>query len=583
MSIVRSIALAGVLAISASPIVASEGNRAEGGKTVVSPPRMTAKLGVSKADLGVVTRERTINGTLDRGDGELADGTFAEMHTATFSRGQRIVVRMTSSEFDPYLLLARWTGGEVEVLAEADDISSRDLNAELVYEISEPGEYIIVANGSMPSDLGRYALSVTTEPPVVEAIQRPADYRSEPVWSRSGRLDPTDDDRLADDSLYEFVPFRIDERGVYVISLESVDFDTYLTIMDMNSESPLRLCDDDDSGAGTNSLARVELHPGDYLAVINAYNPAEHGRYRFSIDVVRAADESMPSVDWARRYPGGGSPTESYALLVGIDDYPGDESDLSSCVIDTNAMREVLISHFGFRPENIVVINDADATREHVIEAFRRHLGQAGAGGVALFYFSGHGGQCDNVGARDHETDGMDEFIAVWDTGREGSLILDEELGTLISQLRCQRRVVILDSCHSGTGTLATMTPKWLDEDHPWRAKWLNMPDAFIEIELLTNRDESLLVDGPVDHILLAAARSDESAWPGYDGLPSVFTYFLINEIKSHGADRSFVALIDGVRAAIAAESPNQVAIQTPQVEGSQKNRRVTDMLGRLH
>ena len=94
----------------------------------------------------------------------------------------------------------------------------------------------------------------------------------------------------------------------------------------------------------------------------------------------------------AGRYAGG-DPSARYALLVGIGDYPGTRNDLNSPVADARIMQDVLVNTFGYDPDHLVLLLDEEADREHIIDAFQRHLGQAGPEGTALFFYSGHGMQ----------------------------------------------------------------------------------------------------------------------------------------------------------------------------------------------
>ncbi|MCA8971699.1 MAG: caspase family protein, partial [Planctomycetes bacterium] len=66
------------------------------------------------------------------------------------------------------------------------------------------------------------------------------------------------------------------------------------------------------------------------------------------------------------------------ALLVGIDDYQaGGEGatfhDLQGCVRDVQRFRSTLLSpRFGFKPEDIVVLTNEQATHENIVRAFDR-------------------------------------------------------------------------------------------------------------------------------------------------------------------------------------------------------------------
>ncbi|MFE1745770.1 caspase family protein [Coleofasciculus sp. H7-2] len=85
------------------------------------------------------------------------------------------------------------------------------------------------------------------------------------------------------------------------------------------------------------------------------------------------------------------------ALLVGINQYPrGTQTrslpSLQGCVTDVELQRELLIHRFGFHPSDILTLTDSQATRQNIETAFLEHLtGQAAAGDVVLFHFSGCG------------------------------------------------------------------------------------------------------------------------------------------------------------------------------------------------
>ncbi len=219
-----------------------------------------------------------------------------------------------------------------------------------------------------------------------------------------------------------------------------------------------------ESDTATGSVS-VELKlPQDaaYLIYVVGTKPNSRGTYTLST----RSQGSVTNVDWARLYPGGGNPNGRYALLVAADDYPGEDADLAGGPSnDVLLMQTMLTQKYGFKPSDIVVLRDVESNRDQIIEAFRRHLGQAGPNGVAVFHYSGHGMQLpDNrgwTGADDPETDGKDEAIATW--GTQGDLygyLLDDEMAVLTNELKAGRVLVILDMCHAGTGTRGAPIPK---------------------------------------------------------------------------------------------------------------------------
>ena len=151
------------------------------------------------------------------------------------------------------------------------------------------------------------------------------------------------------------------------------------------------------------------------------------------------------------------------ALLVGIDSYqpevmPADVrgrktySDLKGAVADAESMREILVARYGFAPEDIRFLTDAEATREQILTEFRTHLIESSGGDdVALFYYAGHGSWVQN--SKTDEPDGRDESIVPADSHKGALDIRDKELARLYHKVLDKGALltVILDSCHSGS------------------------------------------------------------------------------------------------------------------------------------
>lgn len=147
-----------------------------------------------------------------------------------------------------------------------------------------------------------------------------------------------------------------------------------------------------------------------------------------------------------------------YALFVGIDDYRAPVPRLRGCVNDVTTLRDVLRSRVGDRLQDRMLL-DAEATRAGLTAAFRDHLGQAGPDDVALFYYSGHGSQQrvpDELVVA--EGDRLGETLVLHDSRAPGGHDLaDKELGALVAGVarREPHVLVVLDCCHSGSGTRA--------------------------------------------------------------------------------------------------------------------------------
>ena len=153
-------------------------------------------------------------------------------------------------------------------------------------------------------------------------------------------------------------------------------------------------------------------------------------------------------------------PRNIYALLVGINDYAPDSGvrGLQGCVQDIRTIQAYLEDRVPLENLHLLppLLNE-QATRQAVIDAFRNHLCQAGSDDTVLFYYAGHGSQED---APEEfwtiEPDCLNETLVCYDSRNENGLDLaDKELAALIGKVaeKNPHIVLILDCCHSGSGT----------------------------------------------------------------------------------------------------------------------------------
>jgi hypothetical protein len=153
------------------------------------------------------------------------------------------------------------------------------------------------------------------------------------------------------------------------------------------------------------------------------------------------------------------------ALLIGVGQYPeGSGWQRLNSANDVALLRNTLIQQ-GFPASNIFTLQEGAATRQAILAAIREKLiTRAQPGGTAFFHFSGHGQQLQDDNG--DEADGYDEALAPFDAQREykpgvytgQNHLRDDELGALLSELRRKlgptgHLLVLLDACHSGTGT----------------------------------------------------------------------------------------------------------------------------------
>ena len=225
----------------------------------------------------------------------------------------------------------------------------------------------------------------------------------------------------------------------------------------------------------------------------------------------------------------------------------------------------------------IKVLENSEATREAVIQAFQDHLGQAGSEDVALFCYSGHGSQGQ---APEQfwkiEPDHLDETLVLYGSRNDGSWDLaDKELAKLISLVADKGAdvVVLLDCCHSGSGTRAPSLAETAVRQAPTDTRPRPLDSFIFFNELAATSAARDLETRPAGwdatgrHVLLAACRDDEEAkeYQGSGATRGAFSYFLGETLRTVGGSITYRALFDRVAALVR----GQVQRQTPQLEAT--------------
>jgi hypothetical protein len=135
------------------------------------------------------------------------------------------------------------------------------------------------------------------------------------------------------------------------------------------------------------------------------------------------------------------------ALCVGINNYPGTDSDLSGCVNDANDWGQELQS----RGYEVTTLLDRKATRQALVDALTELVSNASAGDALVFTFSGHGSWLPDEGG--DEPDNRDEMLCPYDIHKE-QYLMDDDLAEIFSlKPKDARLYFISDSCHSGSVT----------------------------------------------------------------------------------------------------------------------------------
>ncbi len=184
---------------------------------------------------------------------------------------------------------------------------------------------------------------------------------------------------------------------------------------------------------------------GDYALAAEALR-AWQGRHPESLDAAWVG----AYVDWLDQAdrPAAG---RKLALLVGINQYClARIAPLSGCVNDVEKlMKPALVAHGGFKPDDVTVLTDSQATRERTLAEFQRLQKSATLSDAVVVYFSGHSIPASQVDALG-KSYVNDVYLILHDTNdKSGHLtegITAGELHQLMQDIPAGRKTLILDT-----------------------------------------------------------------------------------------------------------------------------------------
>jgi metacaspase-1 len=179
---------------------------------------------------------------------------------------------------------------------------------------------------------------------------------------------------------------------------------------------------------------------------------------------------------------------------------------------DGKDIAEVLRSkdYCGYVPRNVKLLLDDKAIANGIRQGLTNLAKAAGAECTAVVFFSGHGGRVE-TGPE------AGTYLIPYDCDPhqiQKTAIESEELTTLLSKIKAQRLVVLLDACHSaGMGELKTVAP-------------LSNIKAGLD-----EKTYSALAEG-TGRVIMASSRSTEVSLILEGMSNSLFTHYLLEALK---------------------------------------------------
>lgn len=210
--------------------------------------------------------------------------------------GQSVRIDLMSGDFDAYLELYREGQSESEPLVRDDDGGSHGMDARLRFTAPETGDYVVRVRTFSGTEGGSFSLLVT------EQVARTYPEGRTLVMGRAVR-GQLDEKSVLDDDDARYAPYRWSaQAGERVaLSLASADFDTLISIGQINNGRYIELDqnDDDTRGHGTLDSYLVFTAPSDGTYYIMAKSLTADAEGEFSL---KMEEGPKPAVVRALRF-----------------------------------------------------------------------------------------------------------------------------------------------------------------------------------------------------------------------------------------------------------------------------------------
>ncbi|MDP6599485.1 MAG: SUMF1/EgtB/PvdO family nonheme iron enzyme, partial [Candidatus Poribacteria bacterium] len=140
---------------------------------------------------------------------------------------------------------------------------------------------------------------------------------------------------------------------------------------------------------------------------------------------------------------------EKWALLVGINNYPNDISNLKYCVADVVAFRDALVNVAGFKPNKVFLMTDEmegqmQPTHVNVIIRLDILASQIKPQDTLVFYFSGHG-----ISRQDQSFLLAANSVTTTGNTLELTAIPLQKVTEILSRIKAQQLLTIIDACRN--------------------------------------------------------------------------------------------------------------------------------------
>jgi len=184
------------------------------------------------------------------------------------------------------------------------------------------------------------------------------------------------------------------------------------------------------------------------------------------------------------------------ALLIGINYIKNPSNGLNGCINDVKSIKDLLITKFGYKAENIILMSDdqsgqLEPSKKNILEQINKVVATLKSGDTLFVHYSGHGTQItstDNDETNNPDTPGEDDCLCPCDFNKyswEDGFISDDTLKEiLVNKVPVGAKLrAFFDCCHSGSA---------LDLEYLWKNN-----EDFIKVSAAERQsDDILLISG---------------------------------------------------------------------------------------
>ncbi len=219
-----------------------------------------------------------------------------------------------------------------------------------------------------------------------------------------------------------------------------------------------------------------------------------------------------------------------------------DTGGLKYCKRDAQRIADTLKSKMGLQESNTRLLLGSDATYQGFNAGLQWLVSTTQPEDTVVIYFSGHGSSVPDRAPTDEE-DGRDELIVLYPGSQKGMtteamlnqkiLLIDDEINLLVKKIPARRKILIVDSCHSGT-----VSKELGLEVDDLVSKYQPLIDPVTGQEDWNLGRKAIPPNYGNDHEgLVSACMDNESSFESKSVKGGIFTHYLIEAINQGSPD----------------------------------------------